>query len=429
MTSNQKIILGAATILGTIIILMFAGIIPGLTSPENLKQAKLEMWGVADRQSAFEESFSAFSKLHPNVSIRYTEKNIDTYENDLVNSLAAGKGPDIIMLHNTWLPKHYDKLASLPTTKFKMEDLRNIFPRVVEQDFAPNEVIYGLPLYIDTLALLYNQDIFDNKAIAVIPKTWEEVQAAILKIRVLQKNNLKLAGVAIGTGKNINRGSDLMSLLMLQTGTEMTTKDFTRATFAGKGLKSLDFYTKFADPKYKYYTWNSKMPNSIEAFANGQVAMIFNYASNFRHIKEKNPFLRIGVGAMPQPSNNDTRVDFPNYYGLSVALSSKNQDAAWDFIKFLTANAGQSAKYLQTAKHPPALRSIINTELGDDEAGIFAKQALTARSWPQIDSAAVDNIFSDMIETSVTGTLTKLQAIQKAENTLSELMDKRQVTR
>ncbi len=426
MTRNQKVILGVGGILVTAIILMLLGIIPGLTSPSTSGPIKIEMWGVGDRQSAFEEAFSAFSKLHSNVSIRYTEKKAESYETDLVNALAAGKGPDIIMIQNTWLPKHYDKLAPMPTTKFSMTDLRNLFPRVIEQDFAPNGTIYGLPLYIDTLALLYNKDIFDNKAIAVTPKTWEEVQAAILKIRVLQKNNLKLAGAAIGGSQNINSNSDLMSLLMLQTGVEMTDKDFTRATFAGKGLQSLDFYIKFSDPKYKYYTWNNKMPNSLEAFASGQVAMIFNYASNFRVIKEKNPFLRIGVGAMPQPANLDSRVDFPNYYGFGVSLGSKNKDISWDFIKFLTTNPSQSAKYLEIAKHSPALRSIINTELGDDEAGIFAKQALTARSWPQIDNKAIDNIFSEMIESSVTGALTKLQALQKAENAVTELMAKRQ---
>ncbi|HAG27232.1 TPA: hypothetical protein DCG61_00395, partial [Patescibacteria group bacterium] len=36
-----------------------------------------------------------YRKVNPNVTIEYTKKNIETYEQDLLNAFAAGSGPDI----------------------------------------------------------------------------------------------------------------------------------------------------------------------------------------------------------------------------------------------------------------------------------------------------------------------------------------------
>ncbi len=426
MTRNQKIILGMAAVFIVAIVLVLTGVLPGLKTPETQFTANLEIWGIQDRASAFEGVISDFTRLRPNAAIRYRELSPDTYEQDLINAVAAGKGPDIFLFHNTWLPKHYDKIVPLAAADLTIENFRNLFPRVAEQDFAPVGTIYALPLYIDTMALLYNKDIFDDKAIALPPKTWPEIQTAISKIRTIKNGKLTMAGAAIGgSGKSINGASGLLSLLMMQTGTEMVDNNFARATFSAKGLQSLNFYAQFANPKNKYYTWNDNFDYSLNAFAQGTVGMIFNYASNFRAIKEKNPFVRMGVAEMPQTTANGQRVDYPNYFGLAVSSRSAAPALAWEFIKFLTLNATESSKYLAAAKHPPALRTLINASLNSDEFGIFARQALTARSWPQIDNIAVDGIFSDMIVNVNRGTLSAQQAIGQSENAVTDLMSRR----
>ena len=39
---------------------------------------------------------------------------VDSYENDLRDALAAGNGPDVFLIHNSWLTKHQDKLSPAP---------------------------------------------------------------------------------------------------------------------------------------------------------------------------------------------------------------------------------------------------------------------------------------------------------------------------
>jgi multiple sugar transport system substrate-binding protein len=427
MSRTQMIIIGLGVILVTVVVLVLAGVIPGLRRDTTLTPVRLEVWGVFDSQSEFAGVFDSYQKTRPNVSIRYREFSPDTYETELVDALAAGSGPDVFMFHNSWLPKHASKLASAAANQFTLSQLQDLFPRVVEQDFAPDGTVYALPLYIDTLALIYNKDIFDKKAVAVPARDWTEFQNQILKIRELdRRGNITLAASAIGGSmKSVNRAPDLLSALMLQTGTEMVSNDFTSATFAREeGRDALRFYTQFADPAHKYYTWNDELHYSLDAFSEGSTAMIFNYQYNLRTLREKNPFLRIGVAELPQ-INPNSRVDYPNYFGLAVSRQSRNAQYGWDLITFLTTRPEVSKRYLAATKHPPALRSIINERLNDPEVGVFARQALSARSWPQVDNAAIDRIFSGMIEDVIYGRLELGVAISQAQAEMTDLMRRR----
>ncbi len=424
MTRVQIAILAIGVILITAAVFILTGIIPGLRSENQLPPVRLTIWGVFDAKNAFDGAFTAYQSARPNVELAYRQFSPDTYEKDLVDALAGGRGSDIFMFHNTWLPKHIEKLAGPSAEQFTIAKLQELFPRVVEQDFAPDGRIYALPLYIDTLALLYNKDIFDRKAVALPAKNWPEFQNQLLKIRELdRKGAVTLSAAALGGSmKSINRAPDLLSALMLQTGTILTDTNFTRATFASEsGEDALRFYTQFADPKGKYYTWNDGLHYSLDAFAEGGVGMIFNYAYNLRTVRDKNPFLRVGVSELPQ-INPESRVDFSNYYGLAVSRQSRATQYAWDFIIFATTRPDISKKYLAATKHPPALRSIINERLTDPDQGVFARQALSARSWPQIDNNAVDQIFSGMIEVVVSGRADLRSAINQANARVTELM-------
>ena len=154
-SKNQLIVIGAVAAVAVFFILVFTGVIPGLQEDPRKKYPPVELafWGVFDDPSVYNDVFNLYRKRFPNVTINYYLKNAETYEKDLVNALAAGKGPDVFMIHGSWLPKHYEKLASVTEQQLPIADFRNFFPQVVEQDFAPDGKIYALPLSIDTMAL------------------------------------------------------------------------------------------------------------------------------------------------------------------------------------------------------------------------------------------------------------------------------------
>lgn len=411
LSRNQLIIIGVVGIIILFLILIFLGVIPGLRFPQENIKANFEFWGVADNKSAYQAVIDQFQNFHPGIRINYRQfDNPQAYEKELINALAANRGPDIFMFHNTWLPKHYDKIFPLPQEKLSFADFSgNLgFPDVVGQDFSANKIIYALPLSIDTLTLIYNKDIFNQSGVALAPTTWEEFQSIVPKLRIIDKTGqLTRAAAAIGgSNKNIDRATDLLELLMLQAGAVMTDPNFTRATFS---LDALEFYTRFANPANPDYTWNESFDYSLDAFSRGSVAMIFNYTSQVAELKTKNPFLNLAVAPLPQrdPAN---AVNFANYWGYTVSNKSSYPDLAWDFILLLTTNQENAKTYLQTTQKPPALRSLAT------------KQILTAESWPQIDNNAVESIFSDMIESIISGKQTAQTALSQAEAQITQLM-------
>jgi len=403
-------------------VLLFFG-----SKPDNGPKAELVFWGVGDSRTVFENAISGYESTHPNIKIKYQQFDESDYENELLNAQAAGQGPDIFMFHNTWLPKHYNKISPASAEQISLISFRNLFPQVAEQDFVSNSQIYALPLSIDTLALFYNKNIFDNKRIALPPTTWDEFKTDILKIREIKSNgNLSKSAASIGGSlKSVPNATDILSMLMLQFKTKMTDDAFSRAVFSSpEGLKALDFYMQFAKSAGTYYTWNDSFKNSIDSFANNQTAMIFAYSSEIPKIKAKNPLLNFGIQPAPQFNKNES-INYANYWGVAVSKKSRYQKEAWDFSLALTTDIGNAMNYITITGKAPALRSIIDVNLTNPNFGVFSGQALTARSWPQINNTEVRKIFNNMIESVLTSRLAANKALSEAEDQVTNLMRRR----
>src|SRR3989344_7248732 len=426
LSQSRMIIIGIALLIVIVTIVIFSfG-----TKPPTSAKVKLTVWGTFDSQSVWQDIAGKYTTSGGNADITYKEfLDPQTYESELLNALAAGTGPDIFMFQNTWLPKHIDKIVPLKETQKPLADFLSLFPEVVEQDFVspPVRQVYVSPLYIDTLAMFYNKNTFDKKSIALVPATWTDFKNAIMALREIdpKTNDILKAGAAIGGSEDsIKRATDLLATVMLQSGTQMVDSGFNSATFAGgkHGLDSLNFYIQFANPSSQYYTWNDNLHQSIDNFAEGGVGMIFNYSHQIAHFRDKNQYLNFGTAPMPQIAGSEQPVAYANYWGLAVSNKSKNQDAAWAFVLYATTNEEAAQHYSGLTKKPPALRTLINKKLTDLDLGVFAKQALIARSWPEIDNNKVDRIFSNMIKSVIKGELPTDAALRKASDEVTQLM-------
>jgi len=424
-TKPQLIILSVAGFVALVILLMVVfGF--GLKDDLNRPNVELEVWGVGDELKVWQESITKFESIYPSVRVRYTKLDAATYEKQLLDALAAGSGPDVFMFHNTWLPKHGNKVVPASSEQIPLSTFRNLFPVVVEQDFVKGGQIFSLPLSVDTLALFYNRDIFDNKRIALAPTTWDELKATILKVREFKVGGgLSRAALSIGgTSRSVTNAADILSLIMLQYKTEMVNPDGSRMAISNpQGLAALNFYTQFSRSGSAYYTWSDSFKPSIDSFAAKQTAMIMAYASEIPEIKAKNPALNFAVAQAPQFNKNEA-INFANYWGLAASIKTPHPKEACDFIIFTTTNSEVASNYITLTGKPPALRFLINEYLTNPTLGVFAAQALIARSWPQIDNVEVKKSFDDMIESVVTNKLSSEKALREAENELNALMER-----
>jgi ABC-type glycerol-3-phosphate transport system substrate-binding protein len=89
-------------------------------------------------------------------------------------------------------------------------------------------------------------------------------------------------------------------------------------------------------------------------------------------------------------------------------------------VRFITDH--DSATALNAAAvTPPARRDSVVESQRDPEIGVFAEQALAARSWQRVDIGAIDTIFNAMIDDVVTGATTLDEALRRAQDQLNAL--------
>ncbi|OGY62476.1 MAG: hypothetical protein A3G58_01455 [Candidatus Colwellbacteria bacterium RIFCSPLOWO2_12_FULL_46_17] len=419
-SKEQTIFLAAGAALVVTLILVFIGVLPGGKRGE--EKINISVWVLDEDTKIWDPILIRFENSYPDINATLEEIAPGNYENELLNALAAGRGPDVFMFNSKWLIEHGDKIAPAPSNKMTAETFSGFFPQVAEQDFVSEGRIYAMPLFVDTLALLYNRDIFDAKGVVFAPGTWKEFEEAVAKLRTFENGKMGDKAAAIGgTSASVSNAVDLVGLLMLQNGSTIVNESFTRADFGREGEAGLLQYTKFADPQSPLYTWDDSLGLSNEVFANGEVAMAFAYPSDVREIKDTNPFLDFEVSKMPQLDKSNP-VNFANYWGLAVRSGSSNLSAAWDFTIFASTDKASAENYIIETGHAPALRFSINNYLNNPDIGVFAGQALTARSWPQADDDQVDTIFNDMIKDVISDGVTVEAAISSARSALTELI-------
>jgi len=426
---KKKTLIIIAVVAFVLIVIVVLGL-----KKDKQKSVTLEFWGTYDDYSIYEELIGAFQKENKNITINYSKKAFADFEKELINALAAGKGPDIFSIHQSWLPRYKDKISPMPEGEGFISpiDFQNSFVDVVYEDLVSDNKIYAIPFYVDTLALYYNKDLLNTAGIPLPPATWDEFLDDVELLTTKdQWGNIKKSGTAMGTAENINRSTDILTLLMLQTGVEMTDKDHVQATFNqsarldealfNPGRDALRFYTDFSNPTKGVYCWNRQMPYSIDAFYEGKAATMINYSYQIDTIRAKSPYLNFGIAAVPQIKDRKFDVNYANYWAQTVSKDSKNPQEAWKLLVYLSQKENLK-KYLEKAKRPTSRRDLIEWQRSSPDLGVFANQTLSARSWYQIDNVAIEKIFADMVESVVLGAETIDQALNKAADQVGILM-------
>ncbi|MFA9262196.1 MAG: ABC transporter substrate-binding protein [Undibacterium sp.] len=407
-------------------------------------EINLEVWGTFDDSEVFTQVAADYNKLNPHVKeVRYRKLAPETYKEDLVNAMASGTGPDIFLIKNTWLPSFSDKAVPAAPDIFSEKAVRESFVDVVAEDFLnKDKAVMAIPLSVDSLSLYYNKDIFNTAGITTPPKTWEELIAMVPILTKLDAfGNINQSAVALGTGDNVNRSSDILLNLMMQFGGSITDSQFAEEN----DVQALDFYTRFARLGLPTYTWNQRQHYSIDAFYEGTLAMMLNYSYHYPTIKQKNAKLNFAVAPLPQ-FKDKTPVNFANYWGFAVAknktqvipanakketiLSPENYQKArihesWQFLNYLTMPHPTNTirmtniftaefadmplpfdpakKYLEMTRKPAARRDLLEPQKSDVVLSPYTTGNLIAKTWKPGNTEQAEGLLVDVINMVVRG--------------------------
>ncbi len=413
-------ILGGLLVLLIIVLVLFLA--TRNRTPKGPTTSTVTIWDSFDSEEDFSDIFSQFLAENKDLDIKFVKKDPAKFEEESINAIAAGTGPDIWIIPNNWLAKHHDKLATLASKKLdpkgkktNAEIFQATFLDAAGQDCIISDQVYCLPLFADSLSLFYNSELFSSKLSDYArahqgqditdvrqlfnnpPKTWEDLSQFI--------KYYGQGAIAIGGAKNVTRASDILTALMLQYGAQMTSDDKTAALFqtstnkfsdvAYPGTKGLSFYTSFATRNDARYTWDESQ-NDYNAFTSGKIAMYLDWSRRAKDIK-KDTGRAAEVAALPQFKESENPQDIANYQVLTVPKSSQNAERAWALISYILDPQIQM-KYISKTGLPQARKDKVQ---GSD---VFIDvQNQYASSWYNPEPTKVDQIFREAASAVISG--------------------------
>ena len=410
------------------VVLIFLGVIPGLQ--DKTFTSTVVVWGVYP-EDALQAAFGAWRKEHSTISIEYVQKNPVNYRSQILEAIATGNAPDIVMLPDSLLGAMQNKLSTIPPLVMTEREYRETFASITSI-FLQNNQLYGIPFAIDPLVLYWNRDFFASESIALPPAAWDEFLVDAQKLtKRTETGNLTRSGAAMGLTTNIPGAVDIVSLLTIQGGisiidpiTHAVTLAQTRTTnqiTTSPTETTLRFYTDFARREKTSYTWNHTFPKPDDAFVREDLFMFLGRASAYAALSQRAPHINIGVSPVPQYSGAPIKIGYGRVLAVAVPLLSEAQATAWRVAAFL-ADAAQANVIANNLWLAPARRDLLGASHSFPPFSVFYEEALRARTWYDPDPALSQPILTNMIESASAGRDVHA-AVVEASTRLFDLVD------
>ena len=429
MKGNFQIIIIIVFLVAAVLgVLVFSGAIP-LGGGENNagSQGTVVLWGTTKDQIV-NTLLEDFGRANPTLVVKYVEKSANTFDNDLLEALATGTGPDIFFISDDLVFKYSNKIFTVPYQSFPLSTFKNSFVGAGEV-FLTSKGILAFPLAVDPLMMYYNRSILDENEVAYPPAYWDEFTDLVpLLIKKNDKGAIIKSVVAMGQFSNVLHAKDILAALFMQTGNSIITEKnnlpvpVLNQSDGKYDLGSiLRFYTDFADPSKEIYSWNKSFPNSKDAFSREDLVFYFGFASELQSLVNKNPNQDFQVASVPQIRDNSFKLTSAHVTGIAISSFSKNFNTAFTAANLLTSGDFAS-KFATATGISPIRRNLIKAPPADAYLPAFYASAFFARSWPDPSPKDTNNIFQGMIEKVLSNSMTITQALNDANAKLGLLL-------
>lgn len=368
--------------LAALYFVVFSGSQTALNPSTGSGDTVINFWGVYDLPEVYQPIISSFEKNNPGTRVVYKQfANLDEYHDVLIRQLEKDKGPDLFIFSGAKREQYFSHLN--PTSIKHAEG----FSPLVYADLSENNLLYGLPFWVDTLMLYYNKRYYPEG----IPNQWYDFAELT--------RDINTGGIAMGRLDNLKYGWEILKTLFLQ-------KNVTLAKVGRYNLyDTLEFFNRFAYPIDRYFNWNEKLnkdypDDEVDSFVLEKVAAIAGYTSLYDNIVYKSGTMKgrriidkedIGVASFPQFDTENPKY-LAKYFALGVSIYSKNPNLAWEFAKELTSEANASYYHLATGRLPG--RVIAETDEDSDIARVQKKQLIYSSVFdiPEESKAKIEGI-------------------------------------
>jgi multiple sugar transport system substrate-binding protein len=377
---------------------------------------KVNVWGTYPVGGVNEVLQKLNDKYRESFSVEYQYHDPANFDRDIVEALASGRGPDVLLLPDNLILRHTDKIEQIPYTSIPQLTFKSMFIQAAEIYMRQNGVV-AVPYAIDPMVMYWNRDLFDNASITVVPTFWDEflTLAPKLTTRDQKTQDITQSAIAFGEYANVANAKDILAMLFLQTGDpivrmnsqwypvgDLLKQDGEYLIPDQDVISALRYYMDFSNPLKSIYSWSRALPNSRDQFLKGGLAVYFGYASEYKVLKEKNPHLNFAVAPVPQTRGTTVEITFAKMHGLAVLKSSTNKATAFVAVQKLL-ESDYSGAFASQFGLPPVRRDLLNVQQTDAVMSVLYDSAIRARTWLDPRPEATEGFFKTAIESISSG--------------------------
>lgn len=430
MTSNIQIV-----VLGIFIFFLIAGVIvfSAFSGSNTVDPTKVEVviWGSLPDGlfTGIKDEINTVNLGTLNFAYRSVEEK--DFDQTLIEALAEGQGPDIVLTPESSLFKNQRKFSLIGFDVLSERYYKDTFIEGSEIFLTPSGA-YGVPFLADPLIMYWNRDILSSHGIALPPTTWEELIALTPQLSTLADDKTILKSmIAFGDHKNVPFVKQILTALSFQAGGQWVIREgIDGASNLLKGRideestaiqTAFTFFSQFADPLRSLYSWNRSLPNAEDHFLAGNLAFYFAPASEYAVIKQKNPNLNFDVAVLPQPKNGASKKTSGRVYAFSVLSSSLHKEASLGTIITLT-NPAIAKRFSEVSGLPPARRDLLSVKPGSALGDVSYTSTLLIRTWLDPNPKATDLAIGDSIDAIVTGMMKPNEAVSGLSGAFDEII-------
>ncbi len=403
--SLRNIIFGVGIFAAVFAVILFANpdLINKLRGTSGGAKGDVTMWGTLPEQE-MNSILQVFNPQARTYAVRYTYVPEATFEQRLLEALASGNGPDLI------LARYQTILSQAP----------RVLPFSVQEKTFKDKYVDGasvlytesgalaLPISIEPLVLFYNRTMLSKHGVVNPPTTWDEVSSITPDLTIRDGGKFLETSIALGTPDVPYMKDITMSVVRqlgqvpvirvpLQGGGSYFNVTANDPVVSGGDVFPLSatngFLTQFGDSGQKSFSWNGSLGNASDAFVGEKLAMYIGYSGELAALRARNPRADISMSFFPQTKGYTTFETGMRMYAVATLKSTRNPLTALT-VEMQFSDAGVSPSLAGIV----GARSALRTEAASSGLDpVIAKSMLVAKGWYDSHEKESSQYFSTMI--------------------------------
>jgi multiple sugar transport system substrate-binding protein len=290
------------------------------------------------RGEALKRNIEAFQAKYPDIKVKVEVLAPALIDSHLIQGASAGRSPDVVRVLGNYLARHVAAGSIQPLDKYVSNVDKADWVTPWDGTILSGKK-FALPLEQRFTTLMYRKDVLAKNGVSV-PKTWDEVCASGGKINA---SNVMGYGLGLSQSDSANILLELTENVVLDAGTKLF-DDSGKAIFDNEaGLKFFKLVNRLVkDCKATTPAIVEITSNSLgEGLAAGTIAMAQHGTHRFKAFQAQGAGDNLGWA--PPPSFTAGKEPRVHAFGwtLTMGAHTKNADAAWKFIEFMTSPEAQ----------------------------------------------------------------------------------------